>query len=239
VIRVAVVALGTATLPLPVGTAPLGASAKAHDAFAPSMAAPLADIGRRLDNLDAVVGDIELVVRHEIDPLVRVLTGRYKAPQPLASQIAVALVREGRRTNLDARLLLAVILVENPWIDGQARSFMGAVGLMQVMPFHAGEWGCPGADLTDPDVNICHGASILAHAMVRTDGDLDQALLRYNGCVLGTNTPDCHRYPEWVRRRLAHVTGVEYLTEDRPGRRNGGPISAHGTAAALTSSERS
>jgi len=239
VIRVAVVALGTATLPLPLGTAPLGASAEAHDGLAPSMAAPLADIARRLDSLDAVAGDLELVVRHEVDPLVRALTGRYKAPQPLASQIAVALVREGRRTDLDARLLLAVLLVENPWLDRQARSFMGAVGLMQVMPFHAGEWGCPGADLTDPDVNICHGASILAQAIILADGDLDRALLRYNGCVLGTNTTDCHRYPEWVRSRLAHVTGVEYLTEDRPGQRGGGPISAHGTAAALTSSERS
>jgi soluble lytic murein transglycosylase-like protein len=170
---------------------------------------------------------------------VRALVDRYDVPQPLASQIAVALVREGRRTDLDARLLLAVLLVENPWLDGQARSFMGAVGLMQVMPFHAGAWGCPGADLTDPDINICHGASILAHAIILADGDLDQALLRYNGCVLGTNTPDCHRYPEWVRSRLAYVTGVEYLTEGRPRQRGGDSVSAHGAATALTSSERS
>jgi hypothetical protein len=28
------------------------------------------------------------------------------------------------------------------------------------------------------------------------------ALLRYNGCVNGTNTRDCHRYPEKVRREV-------------------------------------
>jgi hypothetical protein len=27
-------------------------------------------------------------------------------------------------------------------------------------------------------------------------------LLRYNGCVRGTNTPDCHRYPDVVKARV-------------------------------------
>jgi hypothetical protein len=29
-----------------------------------------------------------------------------------------------------------------------------------------------------------------------------RALLGYNGCVSGTNTPDCRAYPEKVRRRV-------------------------------------
>jgi hypothetical protein len=29
-----------------------------------------------------------------------------------------------------------------------------------------------------------------------------KALLRYNGCVHGTNTKDCHGYPDVVRREV-------------------------------------
>jgi soluble lytic murein transglycosylase-like protein len=115
------------------------------------------------------------------------------------------LVREGRDAGLDPRLLLSVLLVENPALDSAAVSFVGAVGLMQVMPFHAGQWGCPDGDLRIPDVNICYGARILAHQLRRAKGNLDVALLRYNGCVRGTNTPDCHLYPLKVYRRAGEV----------------------------------
>src|SRR5690606_35308887 len=62
----------------------------------------------------------------------------------------------------------------------------------------AGAWGCIGHDLTDLETNICHGTKILAHAIKRSRSDLSRALLAYHGCVHGTNTPDCHRYPSWV-----------------------------------------
>jgi soluble lytic murein transglycosylase-like protein len=203
--RVALVIAVTVILPVPLGTIPMPsvAYAETHDS------STLDEIARRLDRLDAEARDLQSIGTHEIEPLVRALVEQYSAPHALASRIAVALVREGRDTAIDARLLLAVLLVENRMIDPEARSFVGAVGLMQVMPFHAGAWGCSGADLTDPDVSICHGARILAHALVRSEGDLDRALLRYNGCVHGTNTPDCHRYPEWVRSRIANLAAGE------------------------------
>jgi soluble lytic murein transglycosylase-like protein len=196
-IRLALVIAVTVTLPVPLGTAPVGAEIVAHESPA------LDDIARRLDRLEVEARDLESRGIHEMAPLVRTLVEDFSAPHALASRIARALVRAARETAIEPQLLLAVLLVENPWLDPEARSFVGAVGLMQVMPFHAGAWGCPGADLTDPDVSICHGARILAHALVRSGGDLDRALLRYNGCVHGTNTPDCHRYPEWVRSRMA------------------------------------
>jgi soluble lytic murein transglycosylase-like protein len=114
------------------------------------------------------------------------------------TRVALALEREGWRSGVDPRLLLSVMLVENAPLDPLAESSVGAIGLMQVMPFHAGGWGCPGRDLTNPDDNICHGARILSEELRRAGGDLDRALLRYNGCVLGTNTPNCHSYPMWV-----------------------------------------
>jgi soluble lytic murein transglycosylase-like protein len=69
---------------------------------------------------------------------------------------------------------------------------------MQVMPFHAGRWGCASVDLTDLETNVCHGSRILADALRRFDGDVERALLYYNGCVRGSNTPDCHLYPSRV-----------------------------------------
>ena len=151
----------------------------------------------RAEALETEVREVDAFIAHELEPLVHVLT-RMRNDRPHARRIALALVREGHHAGVDPRLLLAVMAIENPWLEPTAASFMGAIGLMQVMPFHAGGWGCDGADLTDPETNICHGARILADALLRSDGDLDRALLRYNGCVRGTNTPDCHLYPSKV-----------------------------------------
>lgn len=232
-VRVAVVLVGTAALPLPLGTTPLWTdtvvdltdrtTTSVHERAASAektraRAAKLDGLAVRLDRLEEDVSDLRAIATDEVDPLRRVLQDDHSAPPGMAARIATALVRESHRTGLDAGLLLAVLLVENPWLDPEARSPVGAVGLMQVMPFHAGAWTCDGTDLTDPEVNICHGASILAHALQRARGDLDTALLRYNGCVHGRNTPDCHRYPAWVRHALQALGGgpLEMARADQP-----------------------
>lgn len=119
---------------------------------------------------------------------------RYTKDTARANQIAVALVREGGKRSLDPALLVGVLLTENARLDPQARSNVSARGLMQVMPFHAGKWkACPSRDLADIDSNICYGTSILAD-LVKRSPTMQRALLRYNGCVRGTNTPHCHTY---------------------------------------------
>lgn len=174
------------------------------------------DLAPLLGNLERRAGAVEseaqaLRTYHaaELAPLIEALDTRMAVDRSQLSRIAIALIREGRANSIDPRLLVAILLVENPWLDLDARSSVGAVGLMQVMPFHAGNWGCSGADLTDPDHNICHGTRILADALQRSRGDLAEALLRYNGCVYGTNTPDCHDYPQWVYRRA----GADWMAE--------------------------
>jgi hypothetical protein len=162
-----------------------------------SLSRLLADAEDRARGLEAEARSLEELYATELDPLIHGLM-RLGDDLDHAKRIAVALVREGWRSDIPPQLLLAVISVENPWLELGARSPVGAVGLMQVMPFHAGAWGCDGHDLTDLETNICHGTKILAHAIRRSDGDLGRALLAYNGCVNGTNTPDCHRYPAWV-----------------------------------------
>ena len=128
------------------------------------------------------------------------MLGRHSPNRPLVHRIAAALVKEGRRRNIGTSLLMGVLLTENPWLDPRATSPVGARGLMQVMPFHAGKWGCSSGDLFDIDANICHGVAVLADNLSRSR-TLPQALLGYNGCVRGTNTPDCWKYPRSVYRR--------------------------------------
>ena len=81
-----------------------------------------------------------------------------------------------------------MLLIENRALDSSAVSSQGAVGLMQVMPIHAGSYGCASADLQTVDANICHGARILHTYIVRTRS-VPRALRRYNGCVRGTTRP--------------------------------------------------
>lgn len=153
------------------------------------------------DALDRVDG----VYRKEVEPLARVLT-EYRNDKRLARRVATALVREGRRAGVQPNILLAVLLVENPWIDPSARSPVGARGLMQVMPGHRGQWrACP-ESLDEIESNICYGAQIFRSYLREEDGRVEEALLRYNGCVHGTNTPNCHAYPAAVFARVGHAT---------------------------------
>lgn len=138
---------------------------------------------------------------------------RYTADSSRAHQVAAALVREGRRRHVGSTLLVGVLLTENPLLDPRATSFVGARGMMQVMPFHAGKWGCGSRDLFDIESNICHGVAVLADNLGRSR-TLRQALLGYNGCVRGTNTPDCFRYPSKVY--LHARKGAEPAGEEAP-----------------------
>ena len=75
---------------------------------------------------------------------------------------------------------------------------------MQVMHFHAGTFDCESDDLRQVESNICHGASVFGRYLKRT-GNVKRALLRYNGCVVSANTPNCHRYPAKVIRTAGQV----------------------------------
>lgn len=136
-------------------------------------------------------------------PLERFL-GRYNTDRVLVRRISRAVLRESRRQQVPPSLIAAVLVTENTTLKPEARSSVGAQGLMQVMPMHAGAELCRSSDLVDVDSNICHGTLILARNLKRTSSST-AALLRYNGCVRGTNTPDCHRYPSRVLARAGIV----------------------------------
>ncbi len=172
------------------------------------------ELETRLNRLDLGLQTADAIYRRDIAPIENVLRF-YSQNDTLIRRIALALVREAEAERVDARLLTSVLLVENPWLNPSAKSSVGAVGLMQVMPLHKGNWACDGEDLTDPDTNICYGAKVFGNALRRSNGNLDRALLRYNGCVRGTNTPDCKLYPRKVYAAAGRALVQDWLDVDK------------------------
>lgn len=139
-----------------------------------------------------------ILYRDHIAPVEESLRRR-GVPDSTARQVAWPLVEHSYRRGLDPATVLSVLWIESMG-KPDATSFVGARGLMQVMPAWAGRWSECGTDLYDIEDNLCNGTSILAWNLQRYRGDERRALLAYNGCVRGTNTPDCFRYPEKVWR---------------------------------------
>lgn len=209
-VMIALVVLGAGRTPEPVSAAP-------REAGPVEVVAADDEVGRllaRARQADEALRQAEGIYDSEVAPVQQVLLS-YRNDEELTRKIAVALVREAHRANLEPEVLLSVLLVENPMLEARARSFVGAVGLMQVMPLHRGQWAACRPDLESIDSNICHGAQIFASYLRQSDGNVDRALLRYNGCVNGTNTPNCHGYPSWVYARAGKVSMMSWLASAR------------------------
>jgi hypothetical protein len=127
-----------------------------------------------------------------------------------ADSIAHYAVREAYRRNISPAIIFGVMLTENAKFVSGALSNVGAVGLMQVYPKY---WlrkefsDSLGTDLASDSTNVRYGVFILNryfNPRTKSGGtrtrDYRTALLRYNGCVKGTNTPHCHNYPDKVKR---------------------------------------
>jgi soluble lytic murein transglycosylase-like protein len=153
--------------------------------------------------VDSAVLEREVVSRYSYRPLARLL-GRRNGDPATATRIARAIVKEAGRLKVAPSLLTGVLLTENPQLETETVSSQGAIGLMQVMHFHAGEFDCESDDLLEVESNICHGAGVFGQYLKRT-GNVRRALLRYNGCVASANTPNCHRYPAKVIRTARQV----------------------------------
>lgn len=91
-----------------------------------------------------------------------------------------AVHREAHRADLQPELVLALIQVESRF-QRFAISSAGARGLMQIMPFWVDEIGRPDDNLFDVDTNLRYGCTILRYYLDMADGNLTEALARYNG----------------------------------------------------------
>jgi len=105
----------------------------------------------------------------------------YRIPDPFYRvQLLKTVHTEAARAGLRPELVLALIEVESTF-DRFAVSRSGARGLMQVMPFWKKEIGHPGDNLFQPRINLRYGCTILKYYLDMTDGDINDALARYNG----------------------------------------------------------
>lgn len=161
----------------------------------------------RLPFHDALATPAFLRDRHAF-ALDLVATGKTSFPR--AIRLADVAVREAYRRQVPPALVLGVLLTENTELKSTARSRQGALGLMQI---HPGPWRSSlgelfGRNLRNDTTNLRYGVYILGHLARRAseapsgNEQWRTALLRYNGCVRGTNTKDCHRYPDVVRRKV-------------------------------------
>jgi hypothetical protein len=126
-----------------------------------------------------------------------------------ADSIAQFAVREAYVRGVSPAIIFGVMLTENSRFISKAKSNVGAVGLMQVYPkiwLNKEMSALLGKDLAEDSTNVKYGVFILKkyfnpknRAGVVQQRDWQTALLRYNGCVKGTNTPRCFTYPSKVK----------------------------------------
>lgn len=160
--------------------------------------------------------DFQADQRKFAEDLVR--TGRVTPAR--ADSLAFYIVREAYLRNVPPAVIFGVMMTENALFVSDAKSNVGAVGLMQVYPkIWLKELGDRfGTDLRSDSTNVRYGVFILSKYFNPKRGESDSAawsrgLLRYNGCVRGTNTPHCKTYPKKVQRYVE--TGAKSLCEGK------------------------
>lgn len=164
--------------------------------------APPADTGQ----LATLVGSPQFEKDRAAFAADLVRTGRMS--QDRADSIAYYAVREAYEDGIPPAVIFGVMLTENALFVSDALSNVGAVGLMQVYPkIWLKELGDKfGTDLASDSTNVKYGVYILSEYIKPKPGetkvtpsDVNKGLLRYNGCVKGTNTPNCRTYPTKVK----------------------------------------
>jgi len=123
---------------------------------------------------------------------IHVYTKDWKKAQRYAELILVS----AKNKNLDPWLVFAVISKESSF-DNNAKSYVGAKGLMQVMPFWKDEIGEPNDDLYDPQISIQYGTKILRLYLDQYKST-NAALAAYNG------TKGSMKYPLAVFKKMKH-----------------------------------
>jgi soluble lytic murein transglycosylase-like protein len=107
--------------------------------------------------------------------------GMPNVSRDLIEKYVVIAFAESTNHNVDPLLTLSVMAIESQF-NFMATSTAGAKGLMQVIPYWHKE-KISVAEVYDPAVNIRAGAQILKEYLDRERGDVNRALLRYNGAL--------------------------------------------------------
>jgi len=171
---------------------------------------------RMASNLqDRVVVDSRYPMARRVNPPAAGSSRRQAAPgkqtvppavAARASRYRAAVRATAQAEGVEPELIHAVITAESGY-DPSARSHKGAVGLMQLMPGTAAQYGVTNA--RDPTQNLNAGARHLRYLLDKFDNDMALALAAYNAgeqavSLHGNRIPP---YPEtraYVQRVLAY-----------------------------------
>jgi soluble lytic murein transglycosylase len=183
-VTTAALLVGTGALAFPVQV-PEGPQGEA-----PEVAALRAQLAERESELKAALAKLQ-VYEDEADLAeasrlgVTELVKASGLPERQQRRLAVTIVREARRNNVDPLLVVAVIRCESSF-NNYAVSHVGAMGLMQVMPdtgkyladkagFRLGR----SSNLFDAETNVELGTAYLAD-LIQRFGTVEKALVAYN-----------------------------------------------------------
>ncbi|MEM5317699.1 transglycosylase SLT domain-containing protein [Paraburkholderia sp. JHI869] len=125
------------------------------------------------------------------------LTQKFGIAKEKAAQISQAVTGAAEKYSLPPAVLLAIISIESRFRE-KAHGANGATGLMQVVP-SAHRNILHNKDLTDPEVNIEVGSSILYGYQRAAGGDLNAAMKNYGGSKA---------YAEKIRTRALEFSRV-------------------------------
>lgn len=117
----------------------------------------------------------------------------YNKNETYANNVAKEIVFESESNNIDPYLVASVISAESSY-NHKAISMIGAIGLMQVMPFWKEEIGNKKDNLEDITTNIRYGCKILSQYIERYDNNIVIALSAYNG------SKGSMKYPNKIQR---------------------------------------
>lgn len=131
-----------------------------------------------------------------------------------------ALFEHSERAGVDPLLVAALIRQESAW-DTTARSRVGALGLMQMMPATAtlvarslGVSAWNSTRLYDPEMNLRFGTYYLAQTLRKFDGNLAHALAGYNAGpnrIAAWSTPSSEADPELFTERIGFTETRDYV----------------------------
>jgi soluble lytic murein transglycosylase-like protein len=144
-----------------------------------ALANAVADADSFEDEFDAQVWLVDMSARLK----------RYVKKPEERLQLLRMVHKEATRAKISPELVISVIHVESAF-NSYAVSYVGAQGLMQVMPFWKKELGRKGDNLINSSTNLRYGCTILKHYLDREKGDWIRALARYNGSLGRTKYPE-------------------------------------------------
>jgi soluble lytic murein transglycosylase-like protein len=132
----------------------------------------------------AAVPGADSALEREQHAVTEYIAKRYRIADAAAAHYVSIAYRAAEQHRLDALLVLAVMAIESSY-NPVAESFMGAKGLMQIIPkYHQEKLFDHGGEhaLLEPEVNIQVGAQILREYQ-RRFGDTETALQMYAGAL--------------------------------------------------------